>query len=502
MRLSVLALALLAAPAAHAADPVVLLLETGRREVPVVLKGGVEMMPLEPIVGGLALTTKSDAAAGSITLGQGSRTLTFYDKKTLASLGGDLRLLSAPALLEQGRWLVPVDSVARLFGPFLGKRAEWRAASRTLLLGNVAVPVVTVRSTVAGESARIVFESTQKVPFKVFQEEGKVTVSVGTDAIDTAVQQERLTGGIVEWVRYQGGRDHVFAVGLGRRFREMKAFEQESPPQLVLEFTAGAQAAAPDTPAGAAAIPRPPVSAPAPESARTVVIDPGHGGPEVGALGPEGTLEKDVTLAVARRLRATLQNTLGLQVFLTRDRDSEVPLDDRAAFANNYKADLFVSIHANASRASSARGSEVYYLAQRASDEESRRLAAIEGAASPLPEGTAPTSDLALILWDMAQAEHLAQSAVLATRIQEELAEVTGSDSRGVKQAPFRVLVGAAMPAVLVELAFISNPEEEKLLVSDAHQAKLVSALTRGISRYLREREGTADAAPRRPGPG
>jgi N-acetylmuramoyl-L-alanine amidase len=199
-------------------------------------------------------------------------------------------------------------------------------------------------------------------------------------------------------------------------------------------------------------------------------------------------LEKDIVLGVARRLRAELVNARGLSVFLTRDKDVDLDLDNRTAIANNYKADLFVSIHANASRARGAKGSEVYFLSYQASDDDSRRIAQLEGAAEPLPEAAASSGDLALILWDMAQAEHLEESSALASRIQEELAVVTGSEGRGVKQAPFRVLVGAAMPAVLVEIAFISNPEEEKLLASEAYQAKIATSLARGIERYTRER--------------
>jgi N-acetylmuramoyl-L-alanine amidase len=220
---------------------------------------------------------------------------------------------------------------------------------------------------------------------------------------------------------------------------------------------------------------------------RRVVIDPGHGGENPGARGPGGTVEKDIALAIARRLRSELVNARGLQVFLTRDKDVDMELDDRTAIANNYKADLFVSIHANASRARGAKGSEVYFLSYQASDDDSRRIAQLEGAAEPLP-GASVGSDLALILWDMAQAEHLEESSALASRIQEELAVVTGSEGRGVKQAPFRVLVGAAMPAVLVEIAFISNPDEEKLLASETYQAKIAASLARGIERYRRER--------------
>ena len=220
---------------------------------------------------------------------------------------------------------------------------------------------------------------------------------------------------------------------------------------------------------------------------RTIVIDPGHGGEDLGARGPSGAVEKDVALSIAKRTRAELVNERGLSVFLTRDRDTELSLDERTATANNYKADLFVSIHVNASRARGVRGSEVYFLSYQASDDESRRIAQAEGSAERLGRG-AEGPDLALILWDMAQAEHLEESSALASHLQEELAVVTGSEGRGVKQAPFRVLVGATMPAVLVEVAFISNPEEEKLLASEAYQAKVASAIARGIERFRRER--------------
>ncbi len=177
-----------------------------------------------------------------------------------------------------------------------------------------------------------------------------------------------------------------------------------------------------------------------------------------------------------------------MQAFLTRERDQELSLDERTAIANNFKADLFVSIHVNASRNQVASGSEVYFLSYQASDDESRRVAQLEGAHA-VPEGqSADGTELSMILWDMAQALYLEDSSTLATRIQEELASVTGGQGRGVKQAPFRVLVGAAMPAVLVELAFISHPDDEKLLMSEAYQSKLASALAKGIARFEAER--------------
>jgi N-acetylmuramoyl-L-alanine amidase len=344
----------------------------------------------------------------------------------------------------------------------------------------------------------VVLESSEPVPFRVGQEEKRVTVSIPRDFVDVSHAPERLTGGIVDSVQFVGGPGNLFAIALGRRFHQLKTAEEAGPPaRLVLEFQALASAA------GASPAPAPtppPRPAPAESGAlRTVVIDPGHGGSEVGAKGPGGTLEKDVTLTVARKLRTALANNLGLQVFLTRDHDVEIALDDRTAIANNYKADLFISIHANASRAHAAKGSEVYFLSYQSTDEESRRLAQIEGGLSAPAPGGSGSNELALILWDMAQAEHLEESSALATRIQEELAQVTGSEGRGIKQAPFRVLVGAGMPAVLVEVAFISNNEEEKLLVSEAYQNKVVTALVKGVSRYQQQRQQRAAGLPTTP---
>jgi N-acetylmuramoyl-L-alanine amidase len=490
---SALAAAVLATPVlVRAADPVVILFEKDRRELATVTRGAAEMVPLSQLVIGMGIAVTPDARAGSVTLAFQGRTVTLYDKKSLAQVGGELRLLSSNVLQEEGRWLVPVDSTPRLLGPLLRKRAEWRAARRVLVVGEVPVPQIAVTTSVSGDAVRVTLQGSEKLPFRVQQEQGRVTVAVARDLVDVTHQPERLTGGIVDHVQFTGGRDNTFSIGLGRRFKTLQTFELEGPPRLVLEF----QAAPLDTAEAVVAPSPPPIAHGESAGIRTVVIDPGHGGAEVGALGPSGTLEKDVTLAIARKVRANVANGLGLQAFLTRDGDREIALEDRPAVANNYKADLFVSIHANAFRSEGARGSEVYFLSYQATDDESRRLAAMEGG-EIAPAAVAPAgSELALILWDMAQAEHLEESSALASRIQEELAEVTGSQGRGVKQAPFRVLVGAAMPAVLVEVAFLSNAAEERLLISDDYQSKVAAAITRGIARYQREREQRSGAAP------
>ena len=229
-----------------------------------------------------------------------------------------------------------------------------------------------------------------------------------------------------------------------------------------------------------------------PEAAKrikTVVIDPGHGGLETGARGPGGTLEKDITLAIGLKLKKIIERNLALRVILTRDKDTDISLENRAALANNNRADLFISIHANGAFRPKAHGSETYFLSLKASDEEARRLAYFENNS---PEFEAKIEEetqdqIRLILWDMAQAAFLKQSSQLAEIIQAELNNLLGTANRGIKQAPFKVLTGVACPAVLVEVAFISNPEEEAQLRNESFQESVAQALYQGVLTYLRK---------------
>ena len=185
----------------------------------------------------------------------------------------------------------------------------------------------------------------------------------------------------------------------------------------------------------------------------------------------------EVALLLARSLRRALESRLPVKVVLTRNNDSELPLDSRTSIANQHKADLFVSLHLNSSPGSSAKGAETYFSSLEASDERAARAAESENRSDPL-------YDLQLILWDLAQSHHLAESQRLARIVQEELNLALELTNRGVKQAPFKVLMGAAMPAVLIELGFLSNPQEEARLNDPVYRARLVDTLVRAISRY------------------
>ena len=199
-------------------------------------------------------------------------------------------------------------------------------------------------------------------------------------------------------------------------------------------------------------------------------------------MGPTGLLEKDLVLDVARRLQQQLERR-GFRVFLTRERDKNIPLEERTAIANNRKADLFISLHANASPSPEASGAETYYLSlPRAAKTDAERLGGHETAA--LISRSDEADPLQMILWDMAQSQWLAESSVLAEQIQADFNETLGIPDRGVKQAPFRILVGATMPAILVEIGFISNRDEERRLRDPRFLDTIVDSLARSIDAY------------------
>lgn len=245
-----------------------------------------------------------------------------------------------------------------------------------------------------------------------------------------------------------------------------------------------ASAAAPPPAAAVAQPARPP-------QRRLVVIDAGHGGRDPGAVGPGGTREKDVNLQVARRVVEILRQDPTLDVRLTRSRDTLIALRDRPRMAARWREEgqpaLFMSIHCNAHPSRSETGYETYFLAE-ARTAESRRVQEMEDAAQQYEEqapGGGSGDALGFIMSDLRQNQHLRESSDWAQMIQDRLRQVHPGPSRGVKQAGFAVLVGATMPAVLVELGFISNRTEEQMLADPRQQDTLARQLASGVQDFF-----------------
>jgi N-acetylmuramoyl-L-alanine amidase len=215
-----------------------------------------------------------------------------------------------------------------------------------------------------------------------------------------------------------------------------------------------------------------------------VVIDPGHGGHDQGTQGPHGLLEKDLVLDVALRLGKLVESRMGAEVVYTRSDDTFVPLEGRTALANEKKADLFLSVHANSSSLPRTAGVETYYLNIKGSSSDALDVAARENASSQKS-----IFELTDVIQRLAKYDKAEESREFAGRIQSALyafsaRNVAGAKNRGVRTAPFVVLIGANMPSVLAEIGFLSNPREEALLKKSDYRQKVAESLYRGVSRY------------------
>lgn len=216
-----------------------------------------------------------------------------------------------------------------------------------------------------------------------------------------------------------------------------------------------------------------------------IVIDPGHGGRDPGALGKLGTKEKDVVLGIAHHLKELLEDNLGVEVLMTREDDRFVPLNQRTEFANRHQAKLFISIHANSNRNRRINGVSTYFLGPE-NTEEAREVASLENSVISL-ETESKYADLSqekYILSAIAQNIYNIESQDLAAIVQREISRECNLQDLGVKQAGFYVLWGASMPNILIETAFISNPDEEKLLRSKSFQKKQALAIYRSIKQF------------------
>jgi N-acetylmuramoyl-L-alanine amidase len=276
-------------------------------------------------------------------------------------------------------------------------------------------------------------------------------------------------------------------------WRSYKWYVLQNPPRIVLDLypitspavIAKASTGGKPTPSPPVRVePPPPQPPPVTKKDLVIVIDPGHGGKDPGALGRKGTREKDVVLNIANYLRDRFARESFTKVLMTRETDTFIQLEDRAKFANAHKADLFVSIHINSHPQSSVKGLELYHFGE-ASDPRALAVAARENG-TPLEENAAPWQ---FILADKLNDKKIDDSRELAWTTKKGLVKFLNSfykiDDHGVKTAPFFVLRMTTMPAILAEIAFISNPTEEKLLQSPTYQKRMAEGIFNGLQAYI-----------------
>ena len=479
----------------QAASAITVLTRDGRTPLPVTMVSNQEYIAVADVDSMFGTSSREDRLVGGLTITARNRSVVLTADQNVVSVNGRLVSLPAPTLKRDNRWLVSVDFLPRALSLVLDTRLDLRRLAHLLIVGDLRVPRVVARVDAGSTNVSVVFEVTPNTEARVSSQTGRLVVQFEADALELSLPS--LPPQTFLLALTPGDAAASVQLATGPRFSRYRAASSQADAgsgRVTIDLLpAVTESTAPAAPAAVAPVPdtRPELAVQAAATGlRTVVLDPGHGGDEKGTQGPRGTLEKDITLAVSRRLRTLIESRLGLKVYLTRDDDRTLALDDRSAFANEHKADVFLSIHANAALRSAVKGAEVYYLTVERADTEARKRAEDSGAVLPALGGGTRTIDL--ILWETAQSRYLEQSAALAGLVEQSLGTTLEMSPRAVRQAPFRVLVGANMPAALVEIGYLTNPEQETQLLSPAYQDTVAQALYDALVKFREMVDGKA----------
>ena len=377
---------------------------------------------------------------------------------------------------------MPLEFLSRALGKLVDETIVLRGRSHLALVGDVVVPTISARFQLRGPDAQVDIDVRPSAPHTITRKRTQLVLQFDADGLDVG-RLAAPRGLVATGIRVDSDTERVI-IDLGSAFGayDVATHPIRSGERVSIELSAVRERT-----------PEPNVTATAPVSAvphldlrtapevRVVAIDAGHGGSDEGTIGPSDTLEKNVTLSVARRLRDAIVQRLGLRVILTRARDESVGLDERAAIANNNKADLFISLHVNASVRPSTTGAEVFYLSI---DEFGDTVEFGDRDAQVVPVIGGGVRAIGLIQWELAQLRYLDGSARFADIVHQELSRRIPMSPRNVQEAPFRVLVGTNMPAVLIEMGFMSNAQDKERLTSARFQTAVVDALVGSILRY------------------
>jgi N-acetylmuramoyl-L-alanine amidase len=462
-----------------------LLSKDGRRSLPIAVVADQEFVGLDDLAAAFQLTVHEESL-GAVVVAYKGKTIVLTPDQALASVGGRLVSLPAPPSRNGRRWLVPVEFISRALSLIFDARLDLRKPSRLLVIGDLRVPRIAVRYDPLGPAGRLTIDATPRATATVTQEAEHLTIKFDADALDgpNPPLPAPASPGLILGVRLVDAT--TMAIDLGPRFAGFRATNQpvDATMRLVIDLVAAQTDTAPASPAMPPAPQPPPPDLPPsfgqPVSGfRTIAIDPGHGGDDEGVKSADGAKEKDLTLAIARRVKGVIEARLGLRVLLTRDDDRSVPVDERTSVANNNKADLFVSLHANGSMRRETSGASIYVAAF---DRDAAQASA--GGGERVPTFGGGSREIELVPWNLAQTRHLDQSSAFADLLRDAFHDHVPLTAKPVDRAPLRVLESANMPAVLVEVGYLTNPEQAKQLAGDPFQNAVVQALFEAIVRF------------------
>jgi N-acetylmuramoyl-L-alanine amidase len=467
-------------------------------ELPAITHEGRPYVELTRIAATLGARLEATGASTRARLRSGHHVVTFTRNWAQLVVDGTPVVLDAPVRVRGGSWLVPEEFVSRVLPRLASSPAPSPRVAASPASARARVEAETPRAPEASlvdlrvrsypSFTRLVVETSQPAGWRI-ETRGPREARVRLVGVTASERAESIGDGLVEDVRVErAGDDAVVRVAFDGGGVDVRGTALTDPPRLMIDLVRPGQATGRE---------RGETTGPL----RVLVLDAGHGGHDSGAVGPTGLMEKDLVLDVTRRAARLVEDRLSIKVKLSRDGDYFVPLRERTSFANRERADLFVSIHANAHRESASEGVETYFLSTEATDSAARHVAALENAVVKLEKPTARGRPdfVKSILWDLAQSEYQLESSHLAEIVLDSMTRSLGIPNRGVKQAGFYVLGGAAMPAVLIEIGFVTNPKEERRLRESRYRDDIARAIFDGIVEYKRQWDQRMRAALGRP---
>ncbi|HEA47509.1 MAG TPA: hypothetical protein ENH97_03800 [bacterium] len=433
---------------------------------------GTNFIYLKEMVNLFRLDLKWDAITKKVTLTSGPDQVIFFVGSPQIMVNDKIKRLIQPPRFSNGAILLPIEFLSEILDGVLRAKIDWDPKTRILKVNGGRLNIRELRHSSYLDSTRIVIDLLRPLSYRVRKDiPAQITIDIyGGEGNPGQLSLEINDGRVKNIQAFQLPNATQVVVRLIQDL-PYKTFILKNPHRIVLDINP------PQKRLG--------------YKITTIVIDPGHGGKDPGAIGKGETREKDVVLAIAKELKRLISERLGIRVVLTRTGDYFIPLKERTAIANNEGADLFISIHTNAALGRARGGGFETYFHSLALTENAKAVARFENAVIKLEKGGRgkSMSQAEFILWDMAHNTYLNESSELAILVQEELDKKLRIRNRKVDQASFYVLSGANMPSILTEVAFISNPREESMLRRPDFQKRIAEGLYNAIVLYKRSYE-------------
>ena len=436
--------------------------------------GGVDMFALDQLAPLFGFALREDTLAGGMTVTTSRQAIVLTSGQPGALVGGRVISMSAAVARDGRSWYVPVDFLSRVLAPASGQKIEIRPVSRTILVGDVKWPQVSVKLERQGAGVRIAAGIQPATPFTLTRDGNKISVKFDATAMDFTLSGASAPE-LVASIRADGV---TLVIDLGPAASLVRPGEDQAAGQLTVDVAPAPRAGldAPDVPLSTS------------PGLRVIAIDAGHGGEEPGVHSDQGANEKDVTLAFAQRLKAAIDTRLGIRVILTRDGDTTLPLDRRTSLVNNGQADVLISLHVDGAFRASVRGAQVLTLMPNGYQ---RRLPAADTSAT-VPVAGGGTRMISVVPWELAQLPYLDRSNAFAASVVHQLRDrQVPLAARPQDAAPLRLLAGANMPAILVNVGFLTNADDATALTGPdgpgTRPASIVDALVAALAELRAE---------------